>query len=105
MRPQGSYKIAGRRRALEGLEDPALRSLRRVRRILDSIRAQIVEGSDPECIRLRQVFSSPREIYRLEIELPELSYQRTTLLDRDTLEELLEEEAVRARVPLSEVSL
>jgi hypothetical protein len=105
MRPQGSYKIAGRRRALDAFEDPALKSLRRVRRILDSIRAQIVEGGDPECIRLRQVFKSPREIYRLEIALPEFSYQRTTLLDRDTLEELLEEEAVRARVPLSEVSL
>ena len=41
--------------------------------------------------------ASPREVYRLEIEVPELGYQRTTLLDRDALEELLATDDVRAR--------
>ncbi len=36
-----------------------------------------------------------REIFRLELQLPELGYHRTTLLDRDALEELLEAEEIR----------
>jgi hypothetical protein len=44
------------------------------------------------------VFRTPREIFRLELELPQLGYQRTTLLDRDALEELLAEDAIRAVV-------
>jgi hypothetical protein len=44
------------------------------------------------------IFSSPREVFRLEIEVPELGYQRTTLLDRDALDELLATDDVRALV-------
>ena len=44
------------------------------------------------------LFSSPREVFRLEIEVPELGYQRTTLLDRDALDELLATDDVRALV-------
>jgi hypothetical protein len=44
------------------------------------------------------VFKTPREIYRLELELPEFGYQRTTLLDREALEELLEADDVREAV-------
>ncbi len=42
----------------------------------------------------------PRELYRLELELPDMAYQRVTILDRDALTELLEqtgEQAVRDR--------
>ena len=37
-------------------------------------------------------------LFRLEIEIPEQGYQRTTLMDRDSLEELLEFDEVRERV-------
>jgi hypothetical protein len=47
------------------------------------------------------VLENPREIFRLELELPQLAYQRTTLLDRDALEELLESDDVRAVVESS----
>jgi hypothetical protein len=97
MRPPGSYKIASRNRALDAFLDPQVRGARRVRRILQSLRDEIVEGA-ADGLRIRRVFSSPREIFRLELELPELGYQRTTLLDRDALEELLAAEDVRARV-------
>jgi hypothetical protein len=97
MRPPGSYKIASRNRALDAFLDPQVRCARRVRRILQSLRDEIVEGA-ADGLRIRRVFSSPREIFRLELELPELGYQRTTLLDRDALEELLAAEDVRARV-------
>jgi hypothetical protein len=51
-------------------------------------------------VRARRGFDTPREIFRLEIESPGLGYQRTTLLDRDALEELLAIDAVRSRLQL-----
>jgi hypothetical protein len=96
MRPPGSYKIASRARAFDALLPPGLRSERRAQRLLDSLRSEILEGR--EGLRIRRVFTTPREVFRLEIELPELGYQRTTLLDRDALEELLATDDVRAVV-------
>jgi hypothetical protein len=96
MRPPGSYKIASRSRAFDALLGPELRSERRVQRILDSLRSEILEGSDG--VRIRRIFSSPREVFRLEIEVPAMGYQRTTLLDRDALDELLATDDVRALV-------
>jgi len=96
MRPPGHYKIASRSRAFDALVEPEVRSARRAQRLLDSLRTQILAGS--EGLRIRRVFSSPREVFRLEIELPELGYQRTTLLDREALEELLTADEVRAVV-------
>lgn len=81
--------------------DPLLHGDRRLRRILESLRLEIVDGGAGRNLRIRQVFKAPREIYRLELELPELGYQRTTLLDRDALEELLESDGVRAAVTAS----
>jgi hypothetical protein len=95
MKPRGTYKIAKRGPALDTLLDPILRSEMRSQRILRSLRDEIVGGGGGQTLRIRQVFSTPREIYRLELELPELGYQRTTLLDRDALEELLEADEVR----------
>jgi len=94
MRPPGSYKIASRQRSYEDFAEPELRSERRARKLIDSLRTQIVEGEHG--LRIRRVFTTPREVFRLELELPELGYQRTTLLDRDTLEELLAIDEVRA---------
>ena len=64
--------------------------------MLDSLRNEILEGGEAGNLRIRRIFRSPREIYRLEIEIPEREYQRTTLLDRDALEELMEVDEIRA---------
>ena len=95
---RGSYKIASRSGAFDGYLDPAVRCARRVERILDSLRAQITADDGRKTVRIRRILSEPREVFRLEIEIPEQGYQRTTLLDRDALEELLEVEEVRERV-------
>jgi hypothetical protein len=108
MKLHGRYKLAYRdRRDAAGYEDAAgpdrmleriARGERRVHRILESLRSEILEGGGGSNLRIRQVFETPREIYRLEIELPELAYLRTTFLDRDALEELLEADDVRSLV-------
>lgn len=98
MRPPGSYKIASRQRAFDAFLDPRLRTARRVRRIVESLRDQIVDGGSDSGLRIRRVFSTPREIFRVELELPEIGCLRTTLLDRAALEELLAADDVRARV-------
>ena len=97
MSPRGRFRQLGRERSFEALLDPAVRSARRVRRIVRSLRDEIVDaGSDG--LRIRRVFTNPREIYRVELERPGLAYQRTTLLDRAALEELLAQEEVRSRL-------
>ena len=109
MKPHGSYKLRYRhtarseplplsRRAtaaetlasVDGFLARLVRSEHRVRRILASLRDEILEAGASRHLRIRRVFQSPQEIYRLELELPEMGYQRTTFLDRDALEELLE---------------
>lgn len=95
MKPPGTYKLTHKRRAaMPAGIDP----FGREGRIVDSLRAQILAGGPDQSLRLRQVFAAPREVYRLEIEEPEFHYYRTTLLDRDSLEDLLESEEVRARI-------
>jgi hypothetical protein len=116
MKPHGTYKIAYRRAGngdspsrhparrevgYDPLLDPILAGGPRLQRILESLREEIIEGGGGRNLRIRQVFREPREIYRLELALPELGYQRTTLLDRDALEELLETEEVREIVHAS----
>jgi len=106
MRPPGSFKIARRHRLGHKAPrvDPAVDPRRhlplsdedRSQRVLDSLRNEILTGGEAGNLRIRRVFRSPREIYRLEFEIPEREYQRTTLLDRDALEELLETDEVRA---------
>jgi hypothetical protein len=95
MRPPGAYKISARVRAFEAMQHPSLRSARRVRRILDSLRTEIVEGCE---VRIRRVLADPREIFRLELDMPALGYQRITLLDRESLEQLLQADEVLERV-------
>lgn len=125
MKPPGTYKLRYQRRSVEAaaFEDDLRRRPRGVRassaaaaddflarltysdqraqRILDSLRDEIVGGGGS--LRIRQIFETPREIYRLELELPEMGYQRTTLLDRDALEMLLEEEDVREAVETAQL--
>ena len=96
MAQRGSFRISSR--AFDASKDPVSRRTRRIARLLDSLRLEIQDGTTT--VRARRVFETPREVFRLEIESPELGYQRTTLLDRDTLEELLEVDAVRSRLRL-----
>jgi len=104
MKIRGAYKLGSRGRTVgAGFADPLAQSELRSQRILDSLRSEIIGGAGSS-LRIRQVFESPREIFRLELELPEFCYQRTTLLDRDALEELLEADDVRQamRPPVAE---
>jgi hypothetical protein len=101
MKLRGTYKLSNRGRCVDvAYPDPLVHSEMRSQRILASLRSEIVSGAGSS-LRIRQVFESPREIYRLELELPEFCYQRTTLLDRDALEELLEADDVRQAVDTS----
>ena len=70
----------------------------RSNRIVNSLRSQILELDVDQSLRIRQVFENPRELYRVEIDRPEQGYLRTTLLDRDALEDLLATDDVRDRV-------
>ena len=94
MKPPGSYKLARRCPAGASLLDKLAPGEGRIQRIVDSLREQITEGGTAD-LRIRKIFENPREIFRLEINVPEMNYQRTTLLDRDALEELLETDEVR----------
>jgi len=105
MKPHGTYKLSYRRRAepAEAPEaglpfDPIAIGLGRCQRIVDSLRFQILHGGPEQSLRIRQIFSGPREIFRVEISEPDLRCSRTTLLDRDALEDLLETDGVRERV-------
>jgi hypothetical protein len=98
MKLPGSYKIASRGRSFEQTLHPALRSARRAQRILDSLRLELAGEESCSEVRVRRILSEPVEVFRLELQRPELSYQRVTLLDRDTLEELLEIEGIRERL-------
>jgi hypothetical protein len=99
MKPPGTFKLLGRaRRTSDDAMDPTLLSVDRSDRIVDSLRAMILEGDEAQSLRIRQVFQKPKEIYRIEIARPEQNYQRTTLLDRDALEELLATDDIRDRV-------
>ena len=70
----------------------------RTQRIVDSLRWEIENNDQVEGVRIRQIFATPREIFRVELEVPEMSYQRITLLDREALEELLEADKIRELV-------
>jgi hypothetical protein len=98
MKVPGSYKIGSRGRSYERTLHPALRSARRAQRILDSLRLELAGEGCCEHVRVRRILSEPVEVFRLELERPDLAYQRVTLLDRDCLEELLETDGVRERI-------
>jgi hypothetical protein len=80
----GSFRFANQI-AFDGDQQ---RGQRRVRRILASIQRDVDEGGTA---RVRQILKSPQELYRIEVERPDMSYLRTTVLGRDALAALLEE--------------
>jgi hypothetical protein len=82
---------------MDPLLDPTGRD-GRAQRILDSLRTEILDTASAGSVRVRRVMQSPREIYRLELEVPDLGYQRVTLLDRDALDDLLATDDVRSLV-------
>ncbi len=85
----GSFRLAHQQRSYELYVDPWDGvAERRLRRILASIQQDIDEGGTAS---VRQILKSPRELYRIELERPDMAYQRTTILDRDALTTLLEE--------------
>ena len=99
-RLSGSFRIANRRGGPDFLVDAATRREHRVRRIIDSIHADLDQGGRA---RVRQILKDPRELYRIELELPDMSYQRTTILDREALVALLEhadEHSLRDRLTI-----
>ncbi len=94
-RTTGTFRIMRHRRPPDVYPDPANRRERRIRAILASIQRDVDEGGRA---RVRQILTGPLELYRLELERPDMSYQRITILDRDSLTALLEqtpEETVR----------
>lgn len=99
MKPPGTFKLLGhaRRNAPKAM-DPLALCDDRSDRIVNSLRTQILEGDAEQSLRIRQIFNDPKEIYRVEIERPDQGYQRTTLLDRDALEDLLATDDIRERV-------
>lgn len=107
MKPPGAYKVRTRSARERGFATAGdlFESLGelpgsdcRTQRVIESLRREIADGGETSLLRIRMVFESPREIYRVEIERPELGYHRTTLLERDALEELLATDEVRAAV-------
>ena len=99
MKPPGTYRLLGGHRARQSSDvSPMVGGAMRTQRIVDSLRWEIENNDQVEGVRIRQVFATPREIFRVELEVPEMSYQRITLLDRDALEELLEADEVRELV-------
>ena len=112
MKPHGTYKLrhGPRRRSFpvatltmaqslsqraEALVASAQHADAQAQRVIDSLRDEIVEAGDACELRIRRIFLEPREVFRLELERPEYGYLRTTLLERDALEELLESEGVQ----------
>ena len=93
----GSFRLSHRAQGFDPYPDPLDFPGPRIGRILASIQQDIDEGGRAS---VRQILRGPRELYRLELERPDLAYQRTTILDRDTLDILLEqtsEETLRER--------
>ena len=64
---------------------------------VNSLLIEIARRTD-EWEYIRRRIRGPREIYRLELAVPDLGYQRITLLDRDALEDLLATDDVRSAV-------
>ena len=116
MKPSGTYKIRYQRTAEPGFgaraiprsfADPIEHAIhrvsqaeRRTSRIVASIGDEIRGGGERSSLRIRRVFSAPREIFRVELERPDLGYQRTTLLGREALEALLERDGVETAIEL-----
>jgi len=83
-KPPGVFRWGRGLRTFE--VDPERLRVQRVNAIIRSIQRDLDEGGRA-CVR--QIMNGP-ELFRLELERPDWRYQRTTILDRDTLRSLLE---------------
>ena len=83
-KPPGVFRWIRGRRTFE--VDPERLRAKRVSAIIRSIQRDLDEGGRAS---VRQIMNGP-ELFRLELERPDWRYQRTTILDRDTLRSLLE---------------
>lgn len=113
MKPSGTYKIryqrAQRLGAAQGAHDDPIEAMlsrvvsgeRRAQRIVESLCDEIRDGGEDVTLRVRRIFSNPREVFRVELDRPDLGYQRITLLGRDALESLLELDDVRDALDLA----
>ncbi len=100
MKQTGRFKLSGRHGDFDSPYPPQSMEYAydRTQRIVNSLRLEILSGGDNQNLRVRRVFETPYTIYRIELENPEMNYQRTTLLDGDALEELLQTDGVRDRL-------
>jgi hypothetical protein len=83
-KPPGNFRWIRGVRTFE--IDPERLRLQRIRNIIQSIRRDLDEGGRAY---VRQIMKGP-ELFRIELERPDWSYNRTTILDRETLRSLLE---------------
>lgn len=105
MQENGRFKIRSRNRAFDEYSaNPERWLLRRSTRWIDALREEILDVGEEGRVHLRQIVEAPAALYRLELDRPDLSYQRTTLLDAENLETLLEDEAVRAVVRVRRIN-
>ena len=100
MKQPGRFKLSGHHGDFDPPYPPQSMhyAYDRTQRIVNSLRLEILSGGDNQTLRVRRVFEAPHTIYRIELENPEMNYQRTTLLDGDALEELLQTDGVRDRL-------
>ena len=84
--------------SIEDLLSRVATAERRTQRLVESLCEEIRAGGESVSLRIRRIFSQPREVFRIELERPEFGYQRTTLLGREALEALLETDDVRDAV-------
>ena len=94
----GSFKIARRNRAFESQLDPNVREARRVQRLVESLRGEIQD--DATTVRARRIFAQPREVFRFEIDNPQMGYRRTTVLERPLLDAIRADYEVGRRLRL-----
>ena len=84
-KPPGNFRWIRGIRTFE--IDPERLRVQRIRSIIKSIQRDLDEGGRAY---IRQIMKGP-ELFRIELERPDWSYNRTTILDRETLRSLLEQ--------------
>ena len=92
-KPPGNFRWIRGVRTFE--LDPERLRVQRIRSIIRSIQRDLEDGGRAH---VRQIMKGP-ELYRIELERPDWSYNRTTILDRETLTAFLEatpEQTVRS---------
>lgn len=84
----GRFRLSNQQQ-LDLYDDPWMGADRRVRAIIASIQEDVGMGGTAT---VRMIIDSPEaELFRIELDRPDMAYQRTTILTRDALETLLEE--------------